>query len=128
MADELDISKIRLGDITYNLKDTVARQSSGSNVTANPETTSSSPDLTSISISDIAYILNATKMSGYDLDSLTTLINSAYVPEVTVTSMNTAIDEKVQKAIDALKFNKYYTGTTTPASTLGDDGDIYLQQ
>ena len=128
MADELNISKIKIGDLTYTIKDSVARQSSGSSVTPNPETTSSSPDLSSIGISDLAYIINAAKISGYDLSSLTTYINDAYVPEVTVSSMNTAIDEKVQKAIDALQFNKYYTGTTTPASTLGDDGDIYLQQ
>lgn len=126
MADELDISKIKIGDIIYNIKDSVAR--SAGTVTANPTTTASAPDLTSISILDTAYILNATKVSGYDLDALTALINSAYVSEVTVSSMNTAIDEKVQKAIDALQFNKYYTGTTIPASALGDDGDIYLQQ
>lgn len=26
-----------------------------------------------------------------------------------------------------LVINKYYTGSTTPSSSLGDDGDLYLQ-
>lgn len=127
MADERNISKIQLDGITYTIKDTVARESSGS-VTPNPTTTTSSPDLSSISISSTAYNINAGKLDGHDVDDLTAIINAAYVPEVTTDIMNTTIDSKIQAAIDALEFNKYYTGTSSPASTLGEDGDLYLQQ
>jgi len=30
-------------------------------------------------------------------------------------------------AIEAIVFQHYYTGSTAPSSSLGDDGDIYLQ-
>lgn len=127
MAEERNISKIQIDGVTYSLKDTVARESSGS-VEPNPTTTSSSPDLSSIAISSTAYNINAGKLDGHDVDDLTAIINAAYVPEVTTEVMNTTIDAKIQAAIDALEFNKYYTGTTSPASTLGEDGDLYLQQ
>lgn len=127
MADERNISKIQIDGITYAIKDTVARESSGS-VVANPATTSSSPELSSISIAETAYIISAGKLDGHDVDDLTAIINAAYVPEVTTDVMNTTIETKIQAAIDALSFNKYYTGATTPASTLGTDGDLYLQQ
>lgn len=127
MADERNISKIQIDGITYAIKDTVARESGGS-VVANPTTTSSSPELSSISIAETAYTINAGKLDGHDVDDLTAIINAAYVPEVATDVMNTTIETKIQAAIDALEFNKYYTGTTTPASTLGTDGDLYLQQ
>lgn len=127
MAEERNISKIQIDGVTYSIKDTVARESSGT-VEANPATTTSSPDLSSIGISNTAYNINANKLDGHDVDDLTAIINAAYVPEVTTDVMNTTIDTKIQAAIDALEFNKYYTGTSSPASTLGEDGDLYLQQ
>lgn len=127
MAEERNISKIQIDGVTYQLKDTVARESSGT-VEANPTTTTSSPDLSSLGIANTAYNINAGKLDGHDVDDLTAIINAAYEPEVTTEIMNTTIDAKIQAAIDALEFNKYYTGTTTPANTLGTDGDLYLQQ
>ncbi len=100
----------------------------GTTVTPNPTTTDSDPDLSSLGISDVNYNINAKKLDGHDVDDLTAIINAAYVPDVTVDSMNTAIDTKITAALDALNFNRYYTGTTAPASDFGEDGDLYLQQ
>lgn len=111
-------------DIDEKLKNGVG----GTAVTANPTTTSSSPDISSIGISSTNYNINAKKLDGHDIDDLTAVINAAYVPEVTADSMNAAIETKIQAAFDALNFNRYYTGTTTPASDFGEDGDLYLQQ
>ena len=30
-------------------------------------------------------------------------------------------------AINSITFQKYYTGTSAPSSSLGNDGDIYIQ-
>lgn len=98
------------------------------NVVANPTTTSSDLDLSSIQIKDTKYNINAKKLDGHDVDDLTAIINAAYTPEVTVDSMNAAIENKIQEALADLQFNKYYTGTAEPASTFGEDGDLYLQQ
>lgn len=100
----------------------------GTSVTPNPTTTTSDPDLSTLRISTTNYNINAKKLDGHDVDDLTAIINAAYVPDVTVDSMNTAIDEKIQAALDSLNFNRYYTGTTSPASDFGEDGDLYLQQ
>ena len=100
----------------------------GTSVTPNPTTTTSDPDLSTLGISTTNYNINAKKLDGHDVDDLTAIINAAYVPDVTVDSMNTAIDTKIQAALDSLNFNRYYTGTTSPASDFGNDGDLYLQQ
>lgn len=100
----------------------------GTSVTANPETTSSDADLSSIGIGTTNYNINAGKLDGHDVDDLTAIINAAYTPDVTVDSMNAAIETKINEALASLEFNRYYTGTTSPASDFGNDGDLYLQQ
>lgn len=100
----------------------------GTTVIANPTTSDTDPDLATIGIGTTNYNLNAKKLDGHDVDDLTAIINAAYVPDVTVDSMNTAIDQKINDALAALEFNRYYTGTTEPASDFGNDGDLYLQQ
>ena len=106
----------------------LATAGGGTSVTANPEIASSDADLSSIGIGTTNYNINAGKLDGHDVDDLTAIINAAYTPDVTVDSMNTAIETKINEALASLEFNRYYTGTTSPASDFGNDGDLYLQQ
>lgn len=100
----------------------------GTSVKANPTTTTADPDISTIGISDTNYNINAKKLDGHDVDDLTAIINAAYVPDVTLDVMNSTIETKINEALASLEFNRYYTGTTVPASDFGNDGDLYLQQ
>lgn len=59
-----------------------------------------------------------------DETDILNVVTAKYTPEVTTESMKKAISD----ALEALEFNRYYTGTEAPASDFGNDGDIYLQQ
>lgn len=45
-----------------------------------------------------------------------------------IVSGKKAIDKSGTKIIGTLQIQKYYTGSSVPAVTLGNDGDIYLQE
>lgn len=60
------------------------------------------------------------------------------ITQVNVDAVTSAIDNNIQAAniksgvtilgvAGGLVINKYYTGSTAPSSSLGNDGDLYLQ-